>query len=225
MGMEKAKYKSKVSKYLEEATRIKEGYDNAKISIVDEYEVRKMVFEDVEQRYKKIHEAFSRGEAEESLYKKAQEDYVRAEEILKETKKSLDEIEVYMNGRLDVVITKLNKLKRKYYEEINSEKKKLKYQLMKAKYDFLLTVTQIHGVYKKLSKEEYQLQKLNEDLGLEDGSESDILDAYQLLSTAIISDDGAAITKKEIYDALHSGKIPSDLEEEITEARNQGYIT
>jgi ABC-type lipoprotein release transport system permease subunit len=70
-----------------------------------------------------------------------------------------------MNERLNVVVTKIESLKQKYNEEIEKETTKLKYQLWKAKYDFLTSAIEIRKTYGNLRKREVKLQDLNKEFG------------------------------------------------------------
>jgi hypothetical protein len=159
---------------------------------------------------------------EKSAYKKVKKDHKRADETVKELGLKLEEIDRYMNAKLSGVFAKLDDLKKKYSEEVWTETTKLRYQLMKAKYDFLINATKVRKAYKELSYKEYQLQELSKYLGIQSGI--DIQDDFQVVSSAAMEDGGAAITSKELYEALHSGQISAELEKEIKEAKEQGFL-
>jgi hypothetical protein len=73
-----------------------------------------------------------------------------------------------------------------------------------------------------LTKNEKELQELTQELGMESGIE--VKDALQVLSSAIMNDAGAVVTKEELYAALHSGEISNALKKELVEAVNKGII-
>jgi hypothetical protein len=220
--MDYSHYAYLMGKYIEDASKVKESYDNAKDGIIKEYEDRKRVFQDVDERFKQIEEGFSRGEVKKNAYNKLKKERERAEKNLQELTAKLDEINKFMNERLNVVVTKLESLKQNYNEEIENETNKLKYQLLKAKYDFLTSAIEIRKTYGNLRKRECKLQDLNKEFGPQTIITAQ--NAFQLLSPAVIDESGAAISKDELYDALHSGKVSSQLEENVIYAKKHGLI-
>jgi archaellum component FlaC len=220
--MDYSHYAYLMGKYIEDASKVKESYDNAKDGIIKEYEDRKRVFQDVDERFKQIEEGFSRGEVKKNAYNKLKKERERAEKNLQELTAKLDEINKFMNERLNVVVTKLESLKQNYNEEIEDETNKLKYQILKAKYDFLTSVIEIRKTYGNLRKRECKLQDLNKEFGPQTIITAQ--NAFQLLSPAVIDESGAAISKDELYDALHSGKVSSQLEESVIYAKKHGLI-
>lgn len=211
-----------MGEYIEEAAKVKESYDNAKEDIIKEYEVRKRIFQDVDEQFKQIEEGFSRGEVKKNVYNKLKKERERAEKDLQEVTAKLDEINKFMNERLNVVVADLENLKLKYNEEIEEETTKLKYQLWKAKYDFLTSAIEIGKKYYNLRNKEFNLQDLNNEFGPKSFITSQ--NAFQLLSPILINESGAVITNDELYDALHSGKVSSQLEENIIYAKKHGFI-
>lgn len=150
--MDQGKYGLMMRNYLEEALKVKESYDTAKKGVVEEYEVRKKVLEDVKVRFQRTEEAFNKGIVAQDAYHQVKNDHKRAEETLIELEQKLDEINMYMAQRIKVVLAKLNDLKEQFVEEISLEKKKLKYHSKKAKYDYLKETINANNDYKKQIK-------------------------------------------------------------------------
>ncbi|MEH7336774.1 hypothetical protein V7161_29600 [Neobacillus drentensis] len=242
--MDQSNYSSMMQNYIEEAMKLKESFDTAENGLLDEFEVRKMVFEDVKVRFLKTEEAFNRGEATQEVYDQAKRDLKLVEETMNELNQKLDEINTIMAKRLEVAHAKLNDLKKQYVDELEQEKKKLKYQLMKAKYDYLQdtinaknnffkqlkhakkdfnkTTKEIRKASQEMSAEANNLQEINQYLGLD--SIIELQDDFQVVISEVIDDEETALTKEELHDALHLGKISSKLEKKINKAIRLGLI-
>ncbi|MGG1674395.1 hypothetical protein ACIFOT_01470 [Neobacillus sp. NRS-1170] len=242
--MEQSKYTSMKQNFIEEAMKVKESYDTATKGILEELEVRKMVFADVNDRFLKTEEAFNRGEATQEEYDRVKRDQTRVEETMNELSQKLDEIDTFMAKRREFVLAKLNDLKKQYVNEINQEKKKIKYQLMKAKYDYLQdtinakknflkqlkqakkdfnkTSKEIHKSSQEMSSEENNLKEIIQSLGLD--SIIELPDDFQVVVSEVIDDEETALTKEELRDALHLGQISTKLEKKINKAIRLGLI-
>ncbi len=203
-------------KYIDEGNEIKESYDNAKETFIRQHEKAVRRFNDIQSQFQELQRVYNLGEVTEEQFNEAKSDYDRAEYMVNETAKRLDEIEQYRKEILMGILAKQNELRETYKMNINEETEKLKYQLMKAKYDFLNLAVQLRKAYNKLSYEEYYHEKLKRELGLP--SDVKDLNAFQTLSPSIM-DDGAAISYREISHALYFGMIPEDLEKMFNETK------
>lgn len=234
--MEQSKYAKELTQFIEEVIKVKESYDTAKEGILEEYEVRKLVLKEVDERFQQIQEAVNRGEETHAALMNVESDHKRVKETLNEVGQKLDEINKHMLVRLDKIILKLNDMNQKYREEIKLEKKKLNYQLKKAKFDYLKQLIdakkefansskQLKKAYKKLSKEENYLQELFKELGFESMIVTkDSLEVPSSSVMEVMDAAGAVVTSEELLEALESGKISSELEKELTEATGQGLL-
>ncbi|MDN3017042.1 hypothetical protein PH210_12655 [Paenibacillus sp. BSR1-1] len=242
--MDQSNYSSMMQNYIEEAMKVKESFETAENGLLEEFEVRKMVFEDVKVRFLKTEEAFKRGETTQEVYDQVKRDLNRVEETMNELNQKLDEINTIMAKRLEAAHAKLNDLKKQYVDEIDQEKKKLKYQLMKAKYDYLQdtikaknkfikelkhakkdfnkTTKEIRKASKEMSAEANYLQEIDQYLGLD--SIIELQDDFQVVISEEIDDEETALTKEELHDALQLGKISAKLEKKINKAIRLGLI-
>lgn len=127
------------------------------------------------------------------------------ENRVNETAKRLDEIEGYRKNILAGILVKHNELRKTYKMDINSETEKLKFQLIKEKYDFLKQAVELRNTYNTISYEEYNFDKLQQELGIQTKVRD--FNAFEALSPAVF-DEGAAISYREISNALFFGIIP-----------------
>jgi len=207
--MDYTKYNQMMRKYIDEGNEIKESYDNAKETLLRQHEKALRRFNDFCEQFQEFKEAYKLGEVSEDNFKEVENEFNRAEFMVNETGKRLEEIEKYRKDILMSILQKQLKLKENYKMDIKTETEKLRFQLLKAKYDFLNLAVQLRKAYNKLSYEEYYHEKLKRELQLP--SDVKELNAFQALGPSVM-DDGAAISYRELSHALYFGMIPEELE-------------
>lgn len=211
------KYNEEMRKYIDEGNEIRESYDNAKETFVRQHEKALRRFNEIQAHFQEYQNAYNLGEVDEEDYLEAKSEYERVENTAIETGKRLEEIEQYRRGILMGILKKQNELRETYKMDIEVETDKLRYQLMKAKYDFLKLAVQLRKAYNKLSYEEYYHEKLKRELGLP--SDVKDLNAFQALAPAVM-DDGAGVSYRELSHALYFGMLPEELKNALSENKN-----
>jgi DNA-binding HxlR family transcriptional regulator len=214
IGMGSNKFYSKVRKQLVEAMEIKESYETTKLRIAEEYEIKKIILSDLREKLKKLEDT-NTVEADVTNYEAVKKEYEKLEESVKDLLNKLEKIDQYMEQHLETIIGKL-----RYHTEDQSNK--YKYELMKAKYEFLAKAIAIRNSYLQINGDDEEFEELYQGLKL--FNKMELPEAFRDLSPAIIKDGEGAISSKELHKALYSGKIPSELKKKLRQAEETTYV-
>ncbi|MGG3470768.1 hypothetical protein ABES02_25185 [Neobacillus pocheonensis] len=179
--------------------------------------------------------------------KKAKYDYLKETiNVNNDYKKQIKHAEKDYKKQMKLVENEYKKqmklVENEYKKQLNQAENDFKNQQIYVKKDFDKTSKQIRSASKNLQKEESFLKRISNYLGLDSiieliedfqvaSSEGNDIpgvtstkEDFQVTSTEVNDDLIVTVTKEELHDALYSGRIPAELEKEVSEAISEGLI-
>lgn len=174
---------------------------------------------------KDLHKMYLLQEVSEETYQKEKEAVDKLQEKIYEVQHEIAIIDVYKTDDLQAILEQAEEVKKELNAEQKAELHKLKLELFEAKLEYLKKMAEARKKYSAIITPEVKIQNLKIKLGKQQThyipGTHDALFQLSLRNAGYIN---LRVEKTEVYNALEYGRIPSELQSVVSDAREKGII-
>ncbi|MFS0637895.1 hypothetical protein AB1K84_18490 [Mesobacillus foraminis] len=171
---------------------------------------------------KDMHKMKLLGDISESTYEAEKEKVEKLQKKLQEVKQELELIQVYKTDDVKAVLAEIEANNSDLNADTNKEIQKIKEEVLQAKHEYLSKLAEAGKKYNKAVNTNRRIDELKIKLGVKQTSYiSDASSALQVISIGERGHENLTVDNTLVFDALHFGRIPSQLHEAVKKAKGK----
>ena len=175
-------------------------------------------------KLKEFHKMYLLSQITEETYKQEKEVIDALKTKIADLQQDMKLIETYKDEDAKQIVADFEANRGEYSREKQAEIKKLQYELLEAKDDYISKLIEASERYDKLINPERKLQELKVKLGMQQASY--VSGSHDALSLVSVGEgyENLRVEQFELHNALQYGRKSSTLERAVKDAKEKGII-